>query len=88
MRSACTELDNISQETRIDGVFFTSVDSNALFEFLSECEHIKGLSFNDCKFLDKYICLPIKNYLLNKKAKNLISSTFFISALGNIFGSI
>ncbi|XP_046843489.1 NLR family CARD domain-containing protein 3-like [Xenia sp. Carnegie-2017] len=85
MRSACTELEKFSQETWIVGVSFTPVDSNALFEFLSECEHITGLSFKKCSFLDNHSCLPMKNYLLNKGAKNLISLTFFLSALGNCF---
>ncbi|XP_046841872.1 NACHT, LRR and PYD domains-containing protein 12-like [Xenia sp. Carnegie-2017] len=85
MRSACTELENFSQETWIDGVSFTPVDSNALFEFLSEFEHISDLTFHDCKFLDNHSCLPIKNYLLNKEEKNLISLSFWMCALGNYF---
>ncbi|XP_046843198.1 NACHT, LRR and PYD domains-containing protein 3-like [Xenia sp. Carnegie-2017] len=86
LRSACTELENFSQKTQIDGVSFTPVDSNAMFEFLSECEHITRLSFHDCKFLDNHSFLPLKNYLLNKGAKNLISLTFSMSAFGNYFG--
>ncbi|XP_046841866.1 NACHT, LRR and PYD domains-containing protein 12-like [Xenia sp. Carnegie-2017] len=86
IRSACTELEHLSQEVKIDKVSFTPVDSNALFEFLSECEHITRLSFDDCKFLDNHTSLPIKNYLLNKGAKNLISLTFESSSFGNYFG--
>ncbi|XP_046841885.1 NACHT, LRR and PYD domains-containing protein 3-like [Xenia sp. Carnegie-2017] len=85
MRSACTELENFFQKTQIDGVSFTPVDSNALFEFLSECEHIKGLSFNNCKFLDNQSCLPLKNYLSSERAEILINLEFEFCTFGNVF---
>ncbi|XP_046841908.1 NLR family CARD domain-containing protein 3-like [Xenia sp. Carnegie-2017] len=86
MRSACSELMHFSQEVKIDKVSFTPVDSNALFEFLSKCEHITSLSFDDCKFLDNHSCLPLKNYLSSERAEILINLKFRSCDLGNIFG--
>ncbi|XP_046842258.1 NACHT, LRR and PYD domains-containing protein 12-like isoform X2 [Xenia sp. Carnegie-2017] len=85
MSSACTELKNFSQILKINYVSFTPVDSNALFEFLSECEHITRVSFEDCKFLDNHSFLPLKNYLSSGRAEILINLKFCRCTLGNLF---
>ncbi|XP_046841874.1 NACHT, LRR and PYD domains-containing protein 12-like [Xenia sp. Carnegie-2017] len=85
MRSACTELKNFSQKLKIEDVSFTPVDSNSLFEFLSESEYMGNLFFRRCTFHDIQSFLPMKNYLLNERAECLINLEFISCTFGKLF---
>ncbi|XP_046841785.1 NACHT, LRR and PYD domains-containing protein 3-like [Xenia sp. Carnegie-2017] len=89
IKSACKALESaVSSSCRritIANVSFTPVDSNSLFEFLSECIHITKLRFSFCKFLDNHSCLRMKLFLSNMIASDLISLQFLSCKLNYHF---
>ncbi|XP_046843235.1 NACHT, LRR and PYD domains-containing protein 3-like [Xenia sp. Carnegie-2017] len=73
LMSACTNIWSNSGVIFMPGVSFTPVDSSAIFDFLSECEHITELQFSDCKMLDNHSCLRMKKFLSSMTACNVLS---------------
>ncbi|XP_046841840.1 NACHT, LRR and PYD domains-containing protein 3-like [Xenia sp. Carnegie-2017] len=82
MRSACKS-NNFSERISIDKVSFTPLDSNALFEFLSECRQLKELKFSSCQFLDNHSVVRLSKYLSNATACNVISLKIYSCGVNN-----
>ncbi|XP_046842024.1 protein NLRC3-like, partial [Xenia sp. Carnegie-2017] len=72
MRSIC-ESNNFSETISIDNVSFTPLDSNAFFEFLSECRQLRELAFSSCQFPDNHSVIRLSKYLTNATACNVFS---------------
>ncbi|XP_046843507.1 protein NLRC3-like [Xenia sp. Carnegie-2017] len=83
MRSVC-ESNNLSETISINNVSFTPLDSNAFFEFLSECRQLRKLAFFSCQFPDDHSVIRLSKYLTNATACNVFSLKIISCSVKNI----